>query len=89
MEDRSLDEFVDADKRAGDAAGSDRTTDDEPADPPGDGASDAGTGAEAPDPAVSTAAWDPSGGTCVACETTVQRRWRGEAGLVCPDCKEW
>jgi hypothetical protein len=46
-------------------------------------------GSEAVEPAVSTSAWDPEGGACVACGGTVGRRWQGESGLVCPDCKEW
>jgi hypothetical protein len=44
---------------------------------------------EADDQAAVTAAWDPCGGVCAACGAVVERRWRGAAGLVCPDCKEW
>lgn len=28
-------------------------------------------------------------GECPVCGETVRERWRGEAGLVCPACKEW
>ncbi len=28
-------------------------------------------------------------GECAACGESVGERWRGEAGLVCPACKEW
>ncbi|WP_159902454.1 DUF7573 domain-containing protein [Salinirussus salinus] len=28
-------------------------------------------------------------GECAACGGAVRERWRGEAGLVCPACKEW
>ena len=39
------------------------------------------------EPAASTYA---SGtGECAACGESVRERWRGEAGLVCPACKEW
>ncbi|WP_135365300.1 DUF7573 domain-containing protein [Halosimplex halophilum] len=41
------------------------------------------------DPAESTYAWSRDGGTCAACGETVDRRWRSDEGLVCPDCKEW
>jgi len=26
---------------------------------------------------------------CAGCGETIGERWRGEAGLVCPACKEW
>ena len=41
------------------------------------------------DPATATSVWDPRGDECVACGATVRRRWRGEAGLVCAECKGW
>ncbi|MFB6141137.1 MAG: hypothetical protein ABEJ26_11970 [Halosimplex sp.] len=41
------------------------------------------------DPAESTYAWSGDGGVCDACGGTVERRWRSDDGLVCPDCKEW
>lgn len=41
------------------------------------------------EPAVTTYQWDPDGLDCAACGATVERRWRGEAGPVCADCKEW
>lgn len=33
--------------------------------------------------------WTPSGATCMACGDRTERRWHGDDGLVCPDCKEW
>jgi hypothetical protein len=36
-----------------------------------------------------TMAFAVGGAACAACGETVRRRWQGEAGLVCPDCKEW
>lgn len=39
--------------------------------------------------AASTYAWSGDGGVCGACEETVDRRWRQDGALVCPDCKEW
>lgn len=41
------------------------------------------------DPATSTAAWSADGAACEECGTVVALRWQGEAGLVCPECKEW
>jgi hypothetical protein len=57
-------------------------------------APDAGAGGDATradpadvEPAATTyAAGD---GECVSCGDAVGERWRGEAGLVCPACKEW
>ena len=39
------------------------------------------------EPAATTYA--AGAGECVACGASVGERWRGEAGLVCPACKEW
>ena len=41
------------------------------------------------EPAQSTYAWSPTGESCEACGTTVERRWRDDGILVCEDCKEW
>lgn len=38
-------------------------------------------------PAVSTYVARP--GECAACGATAERRWQGEDGPVCPDCKDW
>jgi hypothetical protein len=113
MEERSLDDFLDAGgaetdsheaERSGDSGTDDAASsrdhveadadDAEPAQAP-DGDSSGGPDEGAPvaadsvDPAVSTYGWGPDGGTCAACGATVERRWRGEDGLVCPDCKSW
>ncbi|WP_394738855.1 DUF7573 domain-containing protein [Natronococcus roseus] len=37
--------------------------------------------------ALSTYAWGSY--TCQRCETTVERVWREDGALVCPDCKSW
>ena len=39
------------------------------------------------EPAVST--YVARRGECAACGASVERRWQGEDGAVCPDCKEW
>lgn len=44
---------------------------------------------DAVDPAEATYDWSPDGAACDACEETVERRWLGDAGYVCADCKEW
>lgn len=36
-----------------------------------------------------TSTWRPDGAACQSCGATVERRWRGAAGLVCGGCKEW
>ena len=41
------------------------------------------------EPAVSTYDWTPTGADCEACGTTVEKRWRDDGRLVCPDCKAW
>lgn len=82
----------------------DASGDDAPATEADADAHDAGDGpateadADAPDtddsavdvePATTTYQWTPAGATCAACGETVERRWRGDEGLVCPNCKEW
>jgi hypothetical protein len=39
--------------------------------------------------ATTTYDWSPERTACAACGATVAERWVGDAGLVCPDCKEW
>lgn len=46
-------------------------------------------GADSVEPAVSTFEFAPDGAECAVCDAVVERRWRDERGLVCPDCKEW
>lgn len=41
------------------------------------------------EPAVSTYDFTPGGAPCAACGESVEKRWRDDAGLVCPDCKTW
>lgn len=70
---------VDVESRAegGESGGGDVESGDERAPP-----SSVGT-------ATPTHEWTPDGAACDACGGTVQRRWRGEPGLVCEDCKDW
>lgn len=39
------------------------------------------------EPARATYGWESY--DCARCGSAVDRVWRGEEGLVCPDCKEW
>lgn len=39
--------------------------------------------------AVSTMAWAPDGVACEACGSSVERRWRTDAGFVCHSCVDW
>lgn len=128
MEDRSLDDFLDAGSDGAEASADDADVDVNDADAdPGDSDTDANDAAAAPadatdesadvaaeavndaaaaetgatdapetpaepdavEPAASTYVRLPDGGACAACGETVERRWRGEQGLVCPDCKAW
>jgi len=44
---------------------------------------------EPDEPARTTYAWSDEGTTCKSCGETVERRWRQDDRLVCPDCKDW
>lgn len=80
-EDRSLDDFADAD-------GADReSTETEGGGPRGD-AGDSADAAEA-DPAVATSTWHTDGAECDRCGERVERRWRAEDAFVCADCASW
>ncbi|WP_226022166.1 DUF7573 domain-containing protein [Halomicrobium salinisoli] len=95
-EDASLTDFASGDGGESD----DGESDDEPASD--DGAAEESSG-DASDPEVetdettatgdvepaeTTFAWSPDG-VCEACGEAAERRWRGEAGLVCGECKKW
>lgn len=41
------------------------------------------------DPVKATLDHTPEGAPCAVCGETVTRRWRDDAGYVCPGCKEW
>ncbi|WP_277554858.1 DUF7573 domain-containing protein [Halobaculum limi] len=41
------------------------------------------------DPVEATLDHTPEGAPCAVCGETVTRRWRDDAGYVCPGCKEW
>lgn len=93
MPDTSLDDFIGGEGSASEYEPEEETVDeetvesgDEPVAGDGDGVDD---GEGAVEPAVSTYDFAPEGAPCAACGVSVERRWRAEAGLVCPDCKEW
>lgn len=44
---------------------------------------------DAVEPAVSTYEFSPDGAPCAACGAVVEKRWRDDGELVCPDCKVW
>jgi hypothetical protein len=86
--DRSVDGERPADGHARgderDAAGDDQR-DADASDP----AATAAVDPAAVDTATTTCAWTADGEPCGSCGDLAERRWRGEAGLVCPDCKDW
>ncbi|MFB6082224.1 MAG: hypothetical protein ABEJ67_05325 [Halanaeroarchaeum sp.] len=56
----------------------------------GEGTIDAGDdGDESPATLRPTTEWHPEGRPCDSCGATVERRWRQEDAMVCPDCKDW
>lgn len=84
-DDASLTDFVgDDDSDDGAAASAADETVDEAVD-----ADDERVPPTAVEPAEPTADWSPDGAECSACGAVVAHRWESEAGLVCPDCKEW
>lgn len=44
---------------------------------------------EGVDSLEATLDYTPDGAPCAVCGETVARRWRDDAGYVCPDCTEW
>lgn len=102
-EDRSLDDFAEADAADGEAA--EAATDDaegdaaDSAESEGDAvdadvhsdASDADvlTDASDADPAVATSTWHADGAECDRCGERAERRWREEDAFVCADCASW
>jgi hypothetical protein len=82
--DRSLDEFV-ADEDTGredDTSDRAETTSDDAEGVESDPVQDV-------ESASATFEWSPDGNACGSCDRVVSRLWRGDAGLVCRDCKEW
>jgi hypothetical protein len=85
----------------GEAKAEPETDGDADADAEVDTNEDAESGADAESSADSDVRVEPAGvepaattyaageGECAACGGAVRERWRGEAGLVCPACKEW
>ncbi|MGM0399404.1 MAG: DUF7573 domain-containing protein [Halobacteriota archaeon] len=44
---------------------------------------------EDPPSLATTSEWTPDGEECDACGAVVERRWRQNGALVCPECKNW
>lgn len=91
MGNRSLDDFLGGEASEPDSAEHAEADGTEPA---GEGEANGETSGdatrvdpEAAEPAATTYAAGP--GECAACGEAARERWRGEAGLVCPACKEW
>ncbi|SFR30596.1 MULTISPECIES: DUF7573 domain-containing protein [Halorubrum] len=82
-EDRSLDDFAEADDASGEA--------------PTDGSvgADGDTTESGPDdsdevePATATSTWHGDGAACAECGQRVERRWRDGDDFVCADCASW
>lgn len=88
-EDRSLDEFAAA---ADDADVADDADTAAEATAPADGDDTVDGPQVSPadvDPVEATLDHTPEGAPCAVCGETVTRRWRDDAGYVCPGCKEW
>lgn len=45
--------------------------------------------ASALDPVETTYAWSSDGKECASCGAETTRRWRTDAGFVCPGCVDW
>lgn len=56
-------------------------------------ADDSSGGEREADPVTEAAetmfSWSPDATACEACGDQTQRRWRTDAGFVCPDCVDW
>lgn len=87
--DASLDDYVEVDGTSPDGEGSAVDRDEE-----GHAGGEVGTAEldddRTADPSLRpTFDWSPDGAACAACGAVVERRWRGDPGLVCSDCKDW
>ncbi|MFB6094316.1 MAG: hypothetical protein ABEJ77_05190 [Halanaeroarchaeum sp.] len=95
--DATLDAFVGADAEGEDGQSEDADVKRRDADPDAESADGdpEETGAEGPagegtpDPPVPTTDWSPEGRACANCGAVVERRWRRDDTLVCPECKDW
>lgn len=99
-EDRSLDDFAEANESGdaepattepgGDAgaAGPEPDSDDSGG-PDGDSAASNADPDDAVEPAVETSTWHADGAACDRCGERVDRRWRDDDALVCTDCVSW
>lgn len=90
MDDASLDEFLDdTAEQAGDESGGEGNAEDEDGQNTPSSGTSATDGTQRVDPARTTHQWTPAGVACDACGQVVERRWTGDGGLVCADCKVW
>ena len=92
-EDRSLDDFAEA-ETAGEAAAETDLDDPEGDAGPDESERDAAdedvpADPAAVDPAVATSTWHADGAACDRCGEPVERRWRDEDEFVCADCASW
>ncbi|SER29111.1 DUF7573 domain-containing protein [Natrinema salaciae] len=99
-DDATLSDFASDDSAAGDSAVDDSSVDggDGTDSPDGRGPASADDATDDPatadeprgtpgDSGVSTYAWGEY--ACSRCDRAVDRVWRADGSLVCPDCKEW
>ena len=91
MEDRSLDDFADAegDAESTAAAGDESNDSDGSPERSSDGDESAESAPDDVEPAAATSRVDPDGVACPDCGETVERRWRDDDEFVCTACKEW
>lgn len=88
MENRSLDDFLDGERPQSDPESVEHAEADE-GDPAGEGNDWDATRVDPESVEPATTTYAAGAGECAACGEAVRERWRGEAGLVCPACKEW
>ena len=91
-EDRSLDDFAEADAAGDESRETETEADDSEGDAadPADATDPAGTTDPAEvDPATATSTWHADGAACDRCGDRVQRRWRDDDIFVCADCVSW
>ena len=89
-EDRSLDDFAEAEVGSGEPAEADAGDAANPAEQGSDAAdTNVLTDANDADPAVATSTWHADGAECDRCGERVERRWREEDAFVCADCASW
>ncbi|QSG07795.1 DUF7573 domain-containing protein [Halapricum desulfuricans] len=90
--DATLEDFLARDDTSDESVGESDEQSGEPAEErPGESTDErqGGKPPEAVGRAISTMSYRSEGGACATCGSVVERRWRGDDGLVCRDCKSW